>query len=145
MEAEDGACPLPTHSPGRRAPNSHDRLESAVVYNGSAGCAVATVRPNLPFRLDDADAATARRFFFRISHSPPTGALAERELSELEGNRDYIGALKKIEQLQEAVLDELSESIRATLVQFLPKVTGVNVRIPFNDARALDRGWAFLN
>jgi len=57
-------------------------------------------------------------------------ALVERELSKLEGNDEYRLALRKIEELQQPTLDQLSASIRQTLVKFLPKVNDVTVQIP---------------
>lgn len=57
-------------------------------------------------------------------------AMVERELAALEGTKDYQEALGVIARLQEPVLRELSASIRATLIQFLPAVEAVDVRIP---------------
>lgn len=56
--------------------------------------------------------------------------LVARELSKLEENQDYAEALRKIEELQQPTLNQLSESIKQTLVKFLPKVDGVTVQIP---------------
>lgn len=56
--------------------------------------------------------------------------LVERELRKLEGNEDYIAALQRIEELQQPMLDQLSLSLKQTLVKFLPKVAGVTVGIP---------------
>jgi putative ATP-dependent endonuclease of the OLD family len=56
--------------------------------------------------------------------------LVDRELRELESNDEYTEALKRIEDLQQPILDHLSESIQNTLVQFLPKVVSVKVQIP---------------
>lgn len=56
--------------------------------------------------------------------------LVGRELSKLEGNEEYAQALQKIEELQQPTLDQLSKSIKQTLVKFLPKVDDVTVQIP---------------
>lgn len=56
--------------------------------------------------------------------------MVARELSELEASQDFINAVENIANLQEPVLKELSESIKKTLVQFLPAVQTVDVRIP---------------
>ncbi|MBK9166489.1 MAG: AAA family ATPase [Bryobacterales bacterium] len=63
-------------------------------------------------------------------------ALVSRELARLEGNDEYAQALRKIEALQQPTLDQLSASIKHTLIKFLPKVNSVTVQI----ARA--RGYA---
>jgi hypothetical protein len=66
--------------------------------------------------------------------------MVARELSELEQNIEYRTALKKIEDLQEPILKDLSVSILKTLKQFLPQVKDVSVRIhPEERVRALRR------
>lgn len=57
-------------------------------------------------------------------------ALVGRELSKLEDNQEYTEALQKIEDLQQPTLNQLSASIKQTLVKFLPKVADVTVQIP---------------
>lgn len=57
-------------------------------------------------------------------------ALVDRELRKLESNEDYANALGKIEELQQPMLQELSNSIKQTLIKFLPKVDDVTVEIP---------------
>lgn len=52
------------------------------------------------------------------------------ELAQLERNSDYIAALQKISDLQQPILDKVSESIRKSLKQFLPSIKGVTVRVP---------------
>lgn len=52
------------------------------------------------------------------------------ELSKLESNSDYITAITKIAELQQPILETLSESIKVSLVQFLPNITSVTVRVP---------------
>lgn len=56
--------------------------------------------------------------------------MVERELEPLEAEPAYASALSAIAELQQPVLSRLSASIRATLVQFLPDVKNVEVRIP---------------
>jgi putative ATP-dependent endonuclease of OLD family len=66
--------------------------------------------------------------------------MVERELQSLEGDSNYVNALEAIAALQQPLLDRLSSSIRATLVQFLPDVREVQVRIPAEERyRALRR------
>ncbi len=52
------------------------------------------------------------------------------ELAHLERNADYIAALQKITDLQQPILDKVSDSIRKSLKQFLPSIKGVTVRVP---------------
>lgn len=52
------------------------------------------------------------------------------ELAELERNDEYIAALQKITELQQPILDKVSDSIRKSLRQFLPSIKGVTVRVP---------------
>lgn len=56
--------------------------------------------------------------------------LVERELLNVEDNPEFIKALKKVEEIQKPILDILSESIRKTLLKFLPAVSEVKVQIP---------------
>ena len=55
--------------------------------------------------------------------------LVDRELSRLEDDEEYKEALGKIEKLQQPVLDELAETIRQTVSNFLPKVKSVQLNI----------------
>lgn len=52
------------------------------------------------------------------------------ELAHLERDVDYIAALQKITELQQPILDKVSESIRTSLRQFLPGIKSVTVRVP---------------
>ena len=52
------------------------------------------------------------------------------ELAQLEMNDEYVAALQKISDLQQPILDGVSESIRNSLRQFLPNIKSVSVRIP---------------
>jgi hypothetical protein len=64
--------------------------------------------------------------------------LVDRELRKLDGNPEFIQALNKIAELQQPLLDELSGSLKQTLVKFLPRVTAVSVSIPqMNRNRAM--------
>ncbi len=56
--------------------------------------------------------------------------MVARELAPLEENPDYKAALKRIEQLQKPILDNLSGSIQKTLSQFLRAVKAVAIQIP---------------
>lgn len=53
--------------------------------------------------------------------------MVERELETLEGDPAYREALDSIAELQRPVLGRLSESIKETLVKFLPSVRDVSV------------------
>lgn len=52
------------------------------------------------------------------------------ELAQLERNQDYLDAIQKISDLQQPILDRVSESIKDSLKQFLPNINSVSVRIP---------------
>jgi predicted ATP-dependent endonuclease of OLD family len=66
--------------------------------------------------------------------------MVERELQAVETNPDYQAALTRVAELQQPILDKLSEAIRGTLVQFLPIIRGVNVQIATDQRyRALRR------
>lgn len=52
------------------------------------------------------------------------------ELGQLEGDPDYIAALDKIAELQQPILDRVSETIKESLSDFLPNIRNVSVRIP---------------
>ena len=67
-------------------------------------------------------------------------AMVARELIPLEENPEYRDALRKMEELQKPILDNLSGSIQKTLSQFLHDVKGVAIQIPeVARARALHR------
>lgn len=57
-------------------------------------------------------------------------AMVSRELASLEANPDYKKAMDQLACLQKPVLEALSASIRDTLLQFLPAVRSVEVRVP---------------
>ena len=52
------------------------------------------------------------------------------ELAQLERNTEYVAALQKIADLQQPILDKVSDSIRKSLTQFLPGIKGVTVKVP---------------
>jgi predicted ATP-dependent endonuclease of OLD family len=52
------------------------------------------------------------------------------ELAQLEKNAEYVAALQKISDLQQPILDSVSESIKSSLKQFLPNIKSVSVLIP---------------
>lgn len=53
-----------------------------------------------------------------------------RELKQLEDNQAYQDALKTLDKLQKPILDEISDSIKTTLRQFLKDVRDVEVSVP---------------
>lgn len=55
--------------------------------------------------------------------------MVARELSVIEKDQEYIEALNIIEKLQAPILERLSYNIRDTLVEFLPAITDVNVKV----------------
>ena len=55
--------------------------------------------------------------------------LLSRELSILEENEDYQKAIEVITSIQQPVLDELSEKIKAPLSEFLPNIKHVKINI----------------
>lgn len=62
--------------------------------------------------------------------------LIEKSLESLETNPDYINATKKIEQLQQGVLDEIAKQIVTPLKQFLPTVKNVQLGVQNEKRRA---------
>jgi predicted ATP-dependent endonuclease of OLD family len=61
--------------------------------------------------------------------------LAQR-LRFLEDQPEYIKALQTIKNLQQPILDELSERIKKPLSEFLPGIKGVSIEIPENTRRS---------
>ena len=61
--------------------------------------------------------------------------LAQR-LRFLEDQPEYIEALQTINNLQQPILDSLSESIKEPLSEFLPGINGVSIEIPENTRRS---------
>ncbi len=51
------------------------------------------------------------------------------ELSVLEENNEYLEALEKISELQQPILDKISEKITVPLQQFIPQIKEVKVRV----------------
>lgn len=56
-------------------------------------------------------------------------SLLDRELSSLENNGEYIAALKTISDLQKPFLENLSNSVKQTMKEFLPAIEDVQFRI----------------
>ena len=56
--------------------------------------------------------------------------MVDRALSEVEADPAYVEALAAVSRLQQPVLDKISEGIKITLGEFLPKVRDVRVSIP---------------
>jgi putative ATP-dependent endonuclease of the OLD family len=66
--------------------------------------------------------------------------MVELELRKLESDPDYLAALQRIAKIQQPLLNQLSESIKSTLVNFLPAVKDVRVQIPTEERfRAMRR------
>lgn len=61
--------------------------------------------------------------------------LAQR-LRFLEDQPEYINALQTIKDLQQPILDSLSERIKEPLSEFLPGIKGVSIEIPENTRRS---------
>jgi len=59
-----------------------------------------------------------------------------KELDRLEGNNEYVAALKKIDEIQEPILTALSQSITETISSFLPSVKSVEPTIFMRPAEA---------
>jgi predicted ATP-dependent endonuclease of OLD family len=67
--------------------------------------------------------------------------LVDRALRGVEDSEEYVQALKKIGAVQEPLLKALAAEVKGTLVQFLPAVTDVQIRIAEEDRySALRRG-----
>ena len=56
-------------------------------------------------------------------------SLIEKSLETLDTNPDYINAMNKIEELQQGILDGISNQIIAPLQEFLPTVRNVQIHI----------------
>lgn len=57
-------------------------------------------------------------------------------MKEIEKYPDYIAALDTIKQIQQPILDSLSQTIKKPLVDFIPSIKDVSITIP-DDARRL--------
>ncbi|GHE22040.1 ATP-dependent nuclease [Halomonas urumqiensis] len=62
------------------------------------------------------------------------GRMLSQRLRVLEDDDNYIKALQTIRDLQQPILDSLSDRIKEPLEQFLPGIKGVSIEIP-NDTR----------
>jgi predicted ATP-dependent endonuclease of OLD family len=72
--------------------------------------------------------------------------MLDRKLRVVESDAAYTAALEQIEELQRPVLEQLGQSIRDTLVTFLPAVKDVRVRIAAEArTRALRRSEVIIN
>ncbi len=58
------------------------------------------------------------------------------KMKEIEKSPDYIAALDTIKQIQQPILDTLSDTIKKPLIDFIPSIKDVNITIP-DDARRL--------
>lgn len=56
--------------------------------------------------------------------------MMSNELAQLERNDEYVAALQKIADLQQPILDKVSNSIQKSLTLFLPGIKEVTVRVP---------------
>jgi len=67
--------------------------------------------------------------------------LVSRELADLEEDKKFQDAIKKIQELQKPLLKSLANSIQKTLKQFLPDVKMVEINLPDEQrVRAFRRG-----
>lgn len=57
------------------------------------------------------------------------------ELSQLERHPDYLAAIQTIADLQQPILDRVSDSIKRSLKQFLPNIKSVKVLVPSSARR----------
>ena len=64
--------------------------------------------------------------------------LVSHELLSLRKDRNYINALKTIDELEEPILKSLSERIKEPLSEFLPEITGVKIN-PTESSRDIER------
>lgn len=63
-------------------------------------------------------------------------SLIEKSLTSLDDNPEYISATKKIEELQQKVLDDISSQIFKPLQNFLPTVKGIEIHMQNERRRA---------
>jgi hypothetical protein len=67
-------------------------------------------------------------------------SMLERELSLIEGSDEYKEAINKIRELQQPILDKLSQSIKPTMQKFLPAIKDIEFEIADDERfRALRR------
>lgn len=64
------------------------------------------------------------------------GRMLSQRLRVLEEKDEYLAALKTIKDLQQPILDSLSERIKEPLEQFLPGITSVSIEIPEDTRRS---------
>lgn len=122
-----------------RAEIGRDRLSISIAKQGRGAKSLTQkaaeiaefVRQRLDFQYIPA-VRTAQR-----AHEVVDDMLSEA-LASVEGFPAYKAALKTIADLQKPVLDKISQSIKGTLVQFLPAIKDVKVQIATEDrTRAL--------
>ncbi|HFM2573331.1 TPA: ATP-dependent endonuclease, partial [Escherichia coli] len=63
------------------------------------------------------------------------GRMLSQRLRVLEDDETYLTALKTIKDLQQPILDSLSERIKEPLEQFLPGINSVSIEIPDDTRR----------
>lgn len=61
--------------------------------------------------------------------------LLSQEMQSLEKNKRYIQALETIREIQQPMLDSLSEKIKEPLLEFLPHIKNVNIKISDDSLR----------
>jgi len=65
--------------------------------------------------------------------------MVDRRLRRLEDQPSYVQALEQIQQLQQPLLDKISDEVTETLRQFLPDVNGVNITLSSPQSRRFNR------
>jgi predicted ATP-dependent endonuclease of OLD family len=61
--------------------------------------------------------------------------MLSQQLRKLESQPEYINALEIIKNLQAPILNNLSEEIKKSLVEFLPNITNVHINVPEESRR----------
>lgn len=64
------------------------------------------------------------------------GRMLSQRLRVLEEKDEYLAALKTIKELQQPILDSLSDRIKEPLEQFLPGITSVSIEVPEDTRRS---------
>lgn len=65
--------------------------------------------------------------------------MVSERLSSIEDKPEYAEAIKKIEEIQRPVLDEISHYIYSALAKFLPDIKNVNIKMGSDDIRSVLR------
>ena len=76
-----------------------------------------------------ADADNKKKIIEYVCFKIDFNSLIEKSLETLDTNPDYINAMNKIEELQQGILDGISNQIIEPLQEFLPTVRNVQIHI----------------